>query len=240
MCVCVRVRFCVGGGGVWAWACASASVCKVTAQFATPLLWTHLQTLLNTFALFVASLINACIPFPPQKTLQLAVSYPFFRGHAHLVSPRRESRRFKKPHTTHIPVFLDRSLTLPPFACMSQLAVFYPFFRGHAHLESPRREPWLFGEPHTTHLRNALRARYALLPYMYTLFRHANTTGVPLLRPLWYEFPDNKGGCADVGVGVSVGVQMWVWVWVWVWLWVWARVWVWVWVWVWARVWVTS
>eukprot|EP00983_Pelagomonas_calceolata_P058100 1145356-Pelagomonas_calceolata.AAC.6 len=83
---------------------------------------------------------------------------------------------------------------VPPLAL--QLAVFYPFFRGHAHLESPRREPYLFGEPYTTHLRNAIRSRYALLPYMYTLFRHANTTGVPLLRPLWYEFPDNKGEVA--------------------------------------------
>ena len=29
-----------------------------------------------------------------------------------------------------------------------------------------------------------------LLPYIYTLFRHANTTGLPVMRPLWYEFPE--------------------------------------------------
>lgn len=71
-----------------------------------------------------------------------------------------------------------------------QLGAFYPFFRGHAHLETQRREPWLFGEPTTGRIRDAIRTRYALLPYVYTLFRHANLTGVPIMRPLWYEFPD--------------------------------------------------
>lgn len=52
-----------------------------------------------------------------------------------------------------------------------QLGTFYPFFRGHAHLETQRREPWLSGEPHTTRIRDAIRARYQLLPYIYTLFR---------------------------------------------------------------------
>jgi mannosyl-oligosaccharide alpha-1,3-glucosidase len=36
----------------------------------------------------------------------------------------------------------------------------------------------------------ALRQRYALLPYLYTLFRAANETGEPVMRPLWYDFPD--------------------------------------------------
>jgi hypothetical protein len=58
----------------------------------------------------------------------------------------------------------------PPPA-RTQLGTFYPFFRGHAHLETQRREPWLAGEPHTTRIRDAIRARYALLPYIYTLFR---------------------------------------------------------------------
>lgn len=70
-----------------------------------------------------------------------------------------------------------------------QVGAWYPFFRGHAHLETARREPWLFGEETTGRIRNAIRSRYALLPYFYTLFRHANLTGMPvtktrcLLRP---------------------------------------------------------
>ena len=64
-----------------------------------------------------------------------------------------------------------------------QLGAFYPFFRGHAHLETARREPWLFGEEATNRIRTAIRSRYALLPYLYTLFRHANIDGVPPFPP---------------------------------------------------------
>ncbi|GAX83418.1 hypothetical protein CEUSTIGMA_g10843.t1 [Chlamydomonas eustigma] len=74
----------------------------------------------------------------------------------------------------------------------NQLGTYYPFFRGHAHLETQRREPWLFGEPATSRIRAAIRERYALMPYIYTLFRHANISGQPIMRPLWFEFPDAK------------------------------------------------
>ncbi|GJP38512.1 hypothetical protein CLOM_g1878 [Closterium sp. NIES-68] len=70
-----------------------------------------------------------------------------------------------------------------------QMGVFYPFFRAHAHLDTKRREPWLFGEPYTSHIREAVRTRYALLPYLYTQFRTAFTAGTPPMRPLWFEFP---------------------------------------------------
>jgi alpha 1,3-glucosidase len=72
-----------------------------------------------------------------------------------------------------------------------QLGAFYPFFRGHAHLDTKRREPWMFGEPYTGFIRNAIRRRYALMPYLYTLFEEAHRTGAPVLRAMWYEFPDD-------------------------------------------------
>lgn len=39
---------------------------------------------------------------------------------------------------------------------------------------------------------DAIRIRYMLLPYFYTLFREANTSGIPVLRPLWMEFPSDE------------------------------------------------
>lgn len=72
-----------------------------------------------------------------------------------------------------------------------QLGAYYPFFRGHAHLETARREPWLFGEPTTTRIRRAIRGRYALLPYIYTLFRHAHLTGAPAHAPAAPASPAN-------------------------------------------------
>jgi len=73
-----------------------------------------------------------------------------------------------------------------------QLGAYYPFFRGHAHHDTKRREPWLFGERNTALIREAIHLRYALLPYYYTLFREANVRGVPVMRPLWMEFPGDE------------------------------------------------
>lgn len=47
-------------------------------------------------------------------------------------------------------------------------------------------------------MRNALRARYALLPYLYTLFEQAERTGAPVMRPVFYEF-----GGGDVSTNMA-------------------------------------
>ncbi|KAI9360044.1 glycosyl hydrolases family 31-domain-containing protein [Zopfochytrium polystomum] len=73
-----------------------------------------------------------------------------------------------------------------------QTGVFQPFFRAHAHIDTKRREPWLFGEPYTSLIREAVRTRYRLLPYLYTLFWEANQNGKPVMRPLVSEFPEDK------------------------------------------------
>ena len=31
-----------------------------------------------------------------------------------------------------------------------------------------------------------------LLPYCYTLFKEASVSGIPVMHPLWLEFPDDK------------------------------------------------
>jgi alpha 1,3-glucosidase len=73
-----------------------------------------------------------------------------------------------------------------------QAAAFTPFFRNHAHLDSKRREPWVFGEPTTSILRKVTMLRYTLLPLWYTLFFESHLTGLPVLRPLFLEFPLDK------------------------------------------------
>ncbi|KFU83540.1 Neutral alpha-glucosidase C, partial [Chaetura pelagica] len=70
-----------------------------------------------------------------------------------------------------------------------QAGSYQPFFRGHSNMESKRREPWLFGEKNTQIIREAIRERYVLLPYLYTLFYRAHTAAEPVMRPLWVEFP---------------------------------------------------
>lgn len=63
-----------------------------------------------------------------------------------------------------------------------QAGAYTPFFRGHAHHDAKRREPWMFGEETMVRLRKVALARYALLPYWYTVFREAALTGMPVMR----------------------------------------------------------
>uniref|UniRef100_A0A8C9ZS90 Glucosidase alpha, neutral C n=1 Tax=Sander lucioperca TaxID=283035 RepID=A0A8C9ZS90_SANLU len=70
-----------------------------------------------------------------------------------------------------------------------QAGALQPFFRGHSAKETKRREPWLFGEEVTAVIRTVIQQRYCLLPYWYTVFHQAHTSGLPPLRPLWVEFP---------------------------------------------------
>jgi alpha 1,3-glucosidase len=70
-----------------------------------------------------------------------------------------------------------------------QLGALQPFFRAHGHLDSKRREPFLFEPEFRDPMRDALRLRYSLLPYFSYLFKQHETTGLPINRPLFYEFP---------------------------------------------------
>jgi len=70
-----------------------------------------------------------------------------------------------------------------------QSGAYQPFFRGHAHHDSARREPWLFGDEALQMLRQAAMERYALLPFWYTVFHTSSITGMPVMRPLWMEYP---------------------------------------------------
>lgn len=74
-----------------------------------------------------------------------------------------------------------------------QVGAYHPFMRAHAHIDTKRREPYLFGEPHTSRIRDAVRARYRLLPYWYTVARESNVTGVPMMRAMFMEFPSDLG-----------------------------------------------
>jgi len=67
--------------------------------------------------------------------------------------------------------------------------VFLPFCRGHAVKGSNDKEPWAFGEKVERTARVAIERRYRLLPYLYTLFREASVTGLPVMRPVFMADP---------------------------------------------------
>lgn len=89
-----------------------------------------------------------------------------------------------------------------------QLGVFYPFFREHAHEDSEYREPYLLEDQRDRDaVRAALRLRYQLLPEFYTLFYESSVELKPILRPLVYEFPEDKN-CYDVEKEFMLGSKL--------------------------------
>ena len=56
--------------------------------------------------------------------------------------------------------------------------------------------PWLHPEAMEP-IRAAIRFRYRLMPYLYTLYRRAHERGEPILRPLCYEFEHDPRAYAD-------------------------------------------
>lgn len=77
------------------------------------------------------------------------------------------------------------------FARWMQVGMLYPLMRGHSAMTTARHEPWVFGDRVEKICREYLELRYQLLPYFYTLFWEAATTGAPILRPLLYHFPQD-------------------------------------------------
>ena len=65
------------------------------------------------------------------------------------------------------------------------LGVYFPFVRNHNTKGTVAQEPWAFTPEVLDVCRTAINRRYRLMPYIYTLFREASTTGMPVMRPLF-------------------------------------------------------
>ncbi|XP_039761408.1 neutral alpha-glucosidase AB [Pararge aegeria] len=73
-----------------------------------------------------------------------------------------------------------------------QAGAYQAFFRAHSHIETKRREPWLYDATTISRIRDAVRRRYALLDFWYTLFYEHSIDGLPVTRPLFQEFPKEE------------------------------------------------
>ena len=82
---------------------------------------------------------------------------------------------------------LDDSL----YARWLQYGVFQPIFRPHAQEDVPS-EPVFRSEKAKALAKEAIELRYKMLPYNYNLMYENHTTGAPLMRPLFFEEPDNE------------------------------------------------
>ncbi len=71
-----------------------------------------------------------------------------------------------------------------------EVAAFQPIDRDHTEKGSGDQEPWVGGPEQESIRRHFIETRYRLMPYLYTLAEEASRTGLPLVRPLFLEFPD--------------------------------------------------
>ena len=74
------------------------------------------------------------------------------------------------------------------FTRWMQFGVFTPLSRSH-HEGNVAVEPWLFGEEAEKNAKAAIELKYKLIPYIYTYSREAHDTGLPILRPMFMEYP---------------------------------------------------
>jgi len=72
-----------------------------------------------------------------------------------------------------------------------QYGVFQPIYRPHAQEDVPS-EPVFRSDKAKELARKAIALRYAMLPYNYNLMAENHKEGTPLMRPLFFEEPENE------------------------------------------------
>jgi len=72
-----------------------------------------------------------------------------------------------------------------------QFGVFNPLSRAH-HEGDNAVEPWMFGEVTEKNSKAAIELKYQLFPYLYTYARKAHDTGLPVIRGLFMEYPNDE------------------------------------------------
>jgi alpha-glucosidase (family GH31 glycosyl hydrolase) len=104
----------------------------------------------------------------------------------------------------HLPGTVEPEL----FTRWVQWGAFSPVLRTHA-TKNPdaERRIWAYPPQYASAMRSAFLLRYALVPYIYTAAREAYDTGVSLLHPLYYDFPESDEAYAREG-GYFFGPSM--------------------------------
>ncbi len=80
----------------------------------------------------------------------------------------------------------------PPPALLTRwlmLAAFQPIDRDHAAKGTRDHEPWVDGPEQEAIRRRYIEERYRLMPYLYTTTEEMSRNGMPIVRPLFLEFP---------------------------------------------------
>ena len=89
-----------------------------------------------------------------------------------------------------------------------QIGAFMPLMRNHSAIDAPRVEPWVDGSEHLAIRRRFIEERYRLLPYIYALADENARTGAPLMRPVFYDYPDAAQLPCDQSMAFLLGASL--------------------------------
>jgi len=70
-----------------------------------------------------------------------------------------------------------------------ELGVFNPIYRDHTAKGTANQEPWENTPSQEPTRKRYIELRYRLLPYIYTSMEETSRTGMPLMRPVFLEYP---------------------------------------------------
>ncbi len=71
-----------------------------------------------------------------------------------------------------------------------EVGSFNPIYRNHAAKGTLDHEPWVNGPEQEAIRRKYIELRYKLLPYLYTITEETTRSGVPMMRPVFLEYPE--------------------------------------------------
>ncbi|RDD82985.1 DUF5110 domain-containing protein [Dyella tabacisoli] len=71
-----------------------------------------------------------------------------------------------------------------------QFGAFTPIFRVHGTFNE-KRQPWMYGAVAEQAATAAIRLRYALIPYIYSYEYQRHVSGIGLVRPLLFDWPND-------------------------------------------------
>jgi len=74
----------------------------------------------------------------------------------------------------------------------TQLGTFFPLFRNHCEVRAVNQEPWAFGEKYEKIIKEYIELRYKMITHIYNLFYKSSRSGIPVVRPLLMEYPEDE------------------------------------------------
>ncbi len=82
--------------------------------------------------------------------------------------------------------------------------IFSPLLRNHSSMHTRSQEPFAFDGETTEIYGKFLRLRYDLAPYLYDLAHSAHECGEPIIRPMFYSYPDDEA-CRRISDQIMIG-----------------------------------